>query len=136
MKYILLLVVICSACTSSKNNKDLQKESFEQVISEKFEGNVTLMYNNNKNFVICKEYVDPKALPNYKAKKFMIYDIEKGMTVYEDNFVNGSVAWISDKKIKIIKGLGTMTAEHPDGYIAYIYDTEKGTRTEEPSSTK
>lgn len=136
MKYILLLLITLSSCQSSKNANATQKTSFEQIVREKFEGDVNLAYNLNKNHVICMDYQNPKKLPTYKAKKFMIYDIDKDIIVYEDSFVEGNVEWLSDNEVKITKGLGKTSLEYPDGYITYIYNLETGTRKEKASSEK
>ncbi len=136
MKYILLLAFFLPSCQSSKNTNTIESASFEQVVREKFEGDVSLDYNSIKSHVICVDYQNLKQLPTYKAKKFMIYDVAKSVVVYEDNFIEGHVEWLTDNEIKIVKGLGKTSPEYPDGYITYIYNLDTGTRKEKSSSHK
>ncbi len=137
MKYIPFLAFFLLSCQSSKNTNLIQKTSFEQVVREKFEGDVKLDYNSIKSHVICMDYQNPKQqLPTYKANKFMVYDIAMNVVVYEDNFVEGHVEWLTDNEIKIINGLGKTSLKYPDGYITYIYNLDTGTRKEKLSSEK
>ncbi len=136
MKYILLLAFFLPSCQSSKNTNLIQKTSFEQVVREKFEEDVSLDYNSIKSHVVCMDYQNPKQLPTYKAKKFMIYDVGKNVVVYEDSFIEGHVEWLTDNKIKIVKGLGKTSPEYPDGYITYIYNLDTGIRKEKTSTEK
>ncbi len=141
-KYILLFILFVTIASCSSVEKDAKAnksdtnriEGLEKLAKEKYKNNFELVYNKNKDFVLCINK-SKSNIPSPESINYFIYDLVNNKITYEGNIPKGSINWISDYEIRLKEIPGIVQRNGPVVNI-YILNVETNLKTKLNSEVK
>ena len=125
-KYILLIVLIFSGC-SSKAQKPGSSElpKYMTIAQNKYGASVQYLYNESKTHVICYKTSKPDIQNPFANLQYFIYDLGNKQIIREEELNNGKIRWLDDFKIETTIIPGMVQKGSPAGKHIEIIDLRK-----------
>lgn len=122
----MVVSVVLFSCGSSNHSGG----NLVQMAEKRYGGSVEYLSNSNGTFVVClsKQKLSP-GNPNQPVR-FMVFDVERGKSVFEDSLDNAEIRWLDDHQLEV--DLIPEVADDGSRGTIYVFDVRTGKRTPVP----
>ncbi|MGB2867687.1 MAG: hypothetical protein WBD36_04505 [Bacteroidota bacterium] len=124
LSLILLALLSCTSSNEVTQANTSPSELYRVKAVEKFREGIRYSFNASRTFVLCLKQAKPSRETPQQLVAFFIYDTAADSVVYESSIENGSVAWVSDTQVEVLRIPGAVTADDSlnRSLTSYRYD--------------
>jgi hypothetical protein len=135
IKYIVILIfgiIFSLSCSSSESSEiksagelpDSSRENLYAIARSRYESNFKLIYNQYKDFIICKKFNEEEIGKNLLLDYFL-YDLNSGEVIFEDKIPNGNIYWLKQYAVRVEEIPGVMKTGVVQPIPGYTFDVKK-----------
>ena len=144
VKTFLTFFFVLTSCISSQPGAGVSSQEkkepavmtkYEMIAVEKFTDHIDYVFNETKTHVLCMK--TNKATPKMPESTvtFFVYELQNEKIVFEESVADGSVHWITDRRLEIVQKTGTVSKNDPGRRLVYLFDVDAGKKIEVPKNS-
>jgi len=126
--FLLFLLLLCG-CTAAQNKCAPRSARLRSIAAEKYGAAYQTSTNSDRHFAIVRKQEKESSLNPNPALHFFVYDMKKGVVVFEDNVGAARVRWINSRQIEVAVTPGTVSRDRADEIPGYRVDVETGLKS-------
>jgi hypothetical protein len=119
-----VILMLLSCGTSRQDVKGQGREQYKAIASEKYGPGAEFLFNEKKSAVLCVMRAKPTAEHPQRQVAFFVFDFSDDTAIFEDEIVDGTVAWKDDVSVLVTTVPGIVKSDAPSSgkRTGYIFD--------------